>query len=456
MTFQIWGAVFTGMVLSIMLLNVVQWIIYRNHLYGLYTLYMLAWLFYFGLRVYEFRDWFSVETNYFVRAVAPMGAYYVYFGFADAILDLHRRLPGFYRQLQFVKLGIVIYVASQFVLCYGWPIWHPSVYEACFIAMRLAMAVLGVYGIRQMLTLRDAVSTAYAVGTGFLLIGGLTAMFMSLTWPNEDWSGPFWNVSLSYMQMGIIAELVCCSLGLSYRQRQAAVRNVRMEQELTNEREKHHRDQLEAELAMQRLEQEKTEVHIRALQAQVNPHFLFNSLNSLSALIEDDSQRALIFLDELSSVYRYLLRANDQVLIPLADELAFIRSYSHLLQTRHGNALRVVCNVKPYLLNRQLPPLTLQLLVENAVKHNVALPEQPLIIAIVTDQNDLLQVRNNVQRKTVRVVSNGIGLANIWSKYQMLNQTIPTIREVDGQFTVTLPLITADNALPESSRNLTS
>ncbi|WP_232073887.1 LytS family sensor histidine kinase [Spirosoma aureum] len=101
------------------------------------------------------------------------------------------------------------------------------------------------------------------------------------------------------------------------------------------------------------------------------------------------------------------------------------------------------------------PPLTLQLLVENAVKHNVALPEQPLIIAIVTDQDDQLQVRNNVQRKTARVVSNGIGLANIWSKYQMLNQTIPTIREDDGQFTVTLPLITADNALPEASRNLT-
>ena len=445
MTFQIWGAVFIGMVLSIMLLNIVQWITYRNRSYGLYTLYMLAWLFYFGLRIYEFRDWFSAETNYFVRAVAPMGAYYVYFDFADAILNLRQRLPKFYRNLQFIKVGLVIYVIGQFALCYVPSFWNPAIYESTFIVMRLAMAVVGVYGIRQMLTLGDTVSRAYAIGTAFLLIGGLTSMFLSLTyWCTEDWSGPFWDVSLTYMQIGIIAELVCFSLGLSYRQRQAAVRSAMMEQELTNEREKHHRDQLVAELTMQRLEQEKTEVHIRALQAQVNPHFLFNSLNSLSALIDDDAQQAGIFLDELSSVYRYLLRANDQSLTPLGDELAFIRSYCHLLQTRHGEALHVVWQVEPSLLKRQLPPLTLQLLVENAVKHNVILANRPLTISITTTDRGQLQVRNNVQRKSMRVASNGIGLANIWSKYQILNQPVPILCEDDQHFVVTLPLIGAE------------
>ncbi|WP_420147624.1 histidine kinase [Spirosoma sp.] len=445
MTFQIWGAVFIGMVLSIMLLNVVQWVTYRDRSYGLYTLYMLAWLFYFGLRIYEFREWFSAETNYFVRAVAPMGAYYVYFDFADVILGLRQRSPSFYRQLQYVKVGIVIYVTGQFALCYVPWLWHPTVYESTFIAMRLAMAVLGVHGIRQMLKLGDTVSRAYAIGTAFLLTGGLTTMFLSLTYLcTEDWLGPFWSVSLTYMQIGIIAELVCFSLGLSYRQRQAAVRSAVMEQELANEREKHHRDQLEAELVMQRLEQEKTEVHIRALQAQVNPHFLFNSLNSLSALIDDDAQQAGVFLDELSSVYRYLLRANAQSLTPLSDELAFIRSYCHLLQTRHGEALRVVWQVAPSFLNCQLPPLTLQLLVENAVKHNVILASRPLTISITTNDRGQLQVRNNVQRKIMRVASNGVGLANIWSKYQILNQPVPTLSEDNEQFVVTLPLIDAD------------
>ncbi|MBD2753697.1 sensor histidine kinase [Spirosoma validum] len=445
MTFQIWGAVFTGMVLSIMLLNVVQWMTYRDRSYGLYTLYMLAWLFYFGLRVYAFRDWFSAETNSFVRAVAPMGAYYVYFDFADAILDLRRRLPQFYRNLQLIKVGIVGYVTIHVVLCYVPSMWHPNVYETTFIAMRLAMAVVGVYGIRQMASLGDVVSKAYALGTAFLLTGGLTTMFLSMTyWCSEDWSGPFWGVSLTYMQIGIIAELVCFTLGLGYRQRQAAVRSAVVEQELTREREKHHRDQLEAELAVQRLEQEKTEVHIRALQAQVNPHFLFNSLNSLSALIDEDTQKAGLFLDELSSVYRYLLRANDQVLTPLAAELTFIRSYCHLLQTRHGSALRIVWQVEPPLLNRQLPPLTLQLLIENAVKHNIALPQRPLTIAIMTNEKGQLQVRNNVQRKSIRVASNGVGLSNIWSKYQMLNQPLPTLLENNGQFVVSLPLISVD------------
>ncbi|HEX9958669.1 MAG TPA: histidine kinase [Fibrella sp.] len=360
------------------------------------------------------------------------------------MLDLRRRLPKFFRQLRVAKVCILIYVAIQFIICYAID-WHPAVYESSFFVMRVAMILLGVHGIRQMLSLKDIVSRSYAIGTAFLLTGGLVAMLMSLTLPSEDWSGPFWRISLTYMQIGIIAELVCFSLGLSYRQRRAAVRSAVMEEEIKHEREKYHRDQLEADLALQRLEQEKIEVHIRALQAQVNPHFLFNSLNSLSALIDDDTRQAGIFLDELSSVYRYLLRANDQILTPLATELAFIQSYCHLLQTRYGNAFRVVYQVEPPMLTSQLPPLTLQLLVENAVKHNIVLPDQPLTIAIVTDEHNRLLVSNNIQRKTVRVASTGIGLANILSKYQMLNQTLPTITEETGEFRVTLPLIAAAN-----------
>ncbi len=440
MIFQLSSAVFIGMVLSIMLLNVVQWIIYRDRSYGLYTLYMLAWLVYFGLRVNTFRDWFSVEATYFVRATVAMLAFYIYFDFADSILDLQNRLPRFYRQLQRVKVGLAAYVLVQSIVCYLLP-WNITAYEVLYTAMRLAMATLAIYSIHQILSLPDVVSRAFTMGTGFLLTGSLTAMFLSMMTPVENWSGPFWRVSLTYMQIGIIAELVCFSLGLSYRQRRAAVRSAMMEQELQREREKHHRDQLEAELYVQRLEQEKIEVQIRGLQAQVNPHFLFNSLNSLSALIEDDTEQAGLFLDELSSVYRYLLRANDQILTSLSAEMAFIQSYCHLLQTRHGNALRLVWQVSPQLITRQLPPLTLQLLVENAVKHNIALPDQPLTIAITTDAQNHLLVRNNVQRKTMRVMSNGVGLTNILSKYKMLNQPVPTILETDGQFVVTLPLI---------------
>ena len=208
----------------------------------------------------------------------------------------------------------------------------------------------------------------------------------------------------------------------------------------------HDSVQNQKRLRLAEQEQEKLRVanlqgQLDALKQQVNPHFLFNSLNALDSLIEDDPKQARVFLDELSTVYRYLLRSNDQHLTDLGTELSFIHSYFHLLKTRHGAGLHLNIQVdEPYQTYR-LPPLTLQLLVENAVKHNIVLPDQPLIIDILTDEQARLQVRNNLQRKTVRVASNGVGLTNIVAKYQMLNQHVPLIEETDGQFIVTLPLI---------------
>lgn len=178
-----------------------------------------------------------------------------------------------------------------------------------------------------------------------------------------------------------------------------------------------------------------------ALKQQVNPHFLFNSLNVLDSLIEDDPPRARLFLEELSTVYRYLLRSNERHLTELDKELDFIQSYYHLLQTRLGDGLQLSIRIDEDYLQYKLPPLTLQLLVENAFKHNMILPDQPLLIDISTDGAGHLLVRNNIQRKNVRVASNGVGLTNILNKYRMLNQTEPAIRENDGHFLVSLPLI---------------
>lgn len=441
MSFQLWCAVFIGMVLSILLLNVVQWMIYRDRSYGLYTGYMLAWVFYFGLRVYTFRDWFAPELTLFILAVAPLVAYYVYFDFIDAILDLRRRSPAFFQQLKGIQIGLLLYIVTQAVVC-SLPSIPMGIYNALYLAIRLIMAIVAVYGIWQMVRLGDRLSRIYALGTTFLLTGALTSLVLSLSRPGEDWNAPFWQVSVTYMQVGIIAELVCFTLGLNYRQRRAAIRSALVEQELLRERERHHRDQLEAELALQRLEQEKVEIQIRGLQAQVNPHFLFNSLNSLSALIEDkNTQQAGRFLDELSTVYRYLLRANEAPLVPLTAELDFLDSYYHLLKTRHGDSLTMVRHVLPSTETRQVPPLTLQLLIENAVKHNVILPDQPLTIQLSTDEANRLVVRNNIQRKPTRALSNGVGLSNILAKYQMLGQPAPTIEDDGREFRVTLPLV---------------
>ncbi len=172
------------------------------------------------------------------------------------------------------------------------------------------------------------------------------------------------------------------------------------------------------------------------LKAQVNPHFLFNSLNSLSALISENPRQATAFLDELSSVYRYLLQNNRSVegeLTTLRAELEFMRSYFYLLKTRYGTAIALYREVNEALLDHRLPPLTLQLLVENAVKHNVALPENPLNIRILTTDTGELLVANTIRRKSVRVPSEGLGLANIAHRYRLLGLREPIIDD-DGRF----------------------
>ncbi|CCH52075.1 Sensor protein lytS [Fibrisoma limi BUZ 3] len=199
---------------------------------------------------------------------------------------------------------------------------------------------------------------------------------------------------------------------------------------------------------LRKVEKEKEDLRVanlnsqlNALKQQVNPHFLFNSLNTLGVLIDDDPRQASLFLDELSSVYRYLLRSNDDNLTSLDKELEFIRSYYHLLKTRHGRGLNLTVQIGESYGQYQIPPLTLQLLVENAVKHNIVLPDRPLNIEIATDSAGFLTVRNNLQRKSVRVASNGVGLSNILTQYRVMGQPTPTILDNGREFSVTLPLI---------------
>lgn len=191
----------------------------------------------------------------------------------------------------------------------------------------------------------------------------------------------------------------------------------------------------------ERLKKANLVSQFESLKQQINPHFLFNSLNSLSSLIEEDPRQAEVFLEELASVYRYLLRANENQLTPLREELAFVRSYFYLLQIRYGEGIALVEEVDPVLADHLIPPLTLQLLLENAVKHNAILPDQPLNIELHTDEQGRLVVRNTLNRKNVRVPSNRVGLTNIATKYQLLGQGAVDVRETETHFMVSLPLL---------------
>lgn len=177
------------------------------------------------------------------------------------------------------------------------------------------------------------------------------------------------------------------------------------------------------------------------LKAQVSPHFLFNSLNSLSALISKHPLRAEQFVDEMSAVYRYLLRSNENEMSTLSDELRFIRSYGSMLKTRFDDGLRIMIHADDRLLNCKLPSLTLQLLVENAVKHNEVSEENPLTIIIETGDGNRLHVRNNLQKKKGIVFSNKLGLKNIIARYELLGMNTVDVKESDTEFVVTLSLI---------------
>jgi LytS/YehU family sensor histidine kinase len=184
-----------------------------------------------------------------------------------------------------------------------------------------------------------------------------------------------------------------------------------------------------------------------SLKNQVSPHFLFNSLYSLTSLISRDARSAEAYVGELSKVYQYLLQTNNQDLATLGTELEFIGSYFHLLKIRFGTAIALEVTVPPPLLSRRLPPLTLQLLVENAVKHNVVRISKPLTILITTLDDGRLLVRNNLQRKNTPVASNHVGLSNIAAKYRLLAGREIEIEDNDGYFSVKVPLLEAEAPL---------
>ena len=195
------------------------------------------------------------------------------------------------------------------------------------------------------------------------------------------------------------------------------------------------------------LQQLSMEQEFDTLKSQVNPHFLFNCFNTLSSLISEDKQKAEVFLNELSKVYRYLLRNNEDGLSTVENEVKFIQSYYRLLQTRHGEAVQLNMEIdkryEPYF----LPSLSLQLLVENVVKHNVLSKNKPLEIDIFTTAGNKLVVNNNLQRRSIKAPSNKVGLDNIKAKYNLLRQPGFQVMEDERNFTVVLPLIWNNEAL---------
>jgi sensor histidine kinase YesM len=190
----------------------------------------------------------------------------------------------------------------------------------------------------------------------------------------------------------------------------------------------------------ERLKQEQLQARYEGLKHQLSPHFLFNSLSTLGGLIYDEPTEAGKFVEEMSLVYRYLLRHGEHTTVSLKEELTFLHSYFFLLRTRFGESLQLEVDLPDDILERQLPPLALQLLVENAVKHNVLTRRQPLRIRIEFSAPATLLVRNNRQPRLTAEPSSGVGLSNLTNRIRLLHRQDLLVDQHDDEFRVYVPL----------------
>lgn len=190
---------------------------------------------------------------------------------------------------------------------------------------------------------------------------------------------------------------------------------------------------------IEQLKKEKLEAQLDSLKQQVSPHFLFNSLSTLRTMVGDGASRKYIL--ELSNVYRYLLAFKENDLASLKDELDFMNAYVYVLRERFEDGLDVKISISPELLQKKIPPLVLQLLVENAIKHNIVSLEEPLSIEIFNEGNDGLTVKNNLQPRLSTETGTGLGLENIERRYSLLSGRSVVVIMTNEFFLVKVPIL---------------
>jgi sensor histidine kinase YesM len=253
-----------------------------------------------------------------------------------------------------------------------------------------------------------------------LLYGGCVGTLSTMTWFYVSKNAFNWNALLKF-------DLVCALAIILF----TLVYEILF---LNKERE------LDSKIVRQ-LDRERSQAELEALRNELDPHFIFNSLNTLNHLILNNPQQAYSFNNKLAQVYKYFLVNKHNELISLSDELEFIDNYFFLLQIRHDEKLSLQTELNSHDERViMIPPLALQLLVENAIKHNEFNHDNPLGIKIVMN-NQYLKVSNNMKPKPYRVDSTGIGLKNLSSRYRLLCNKDIVIENTDKEFIVKLPLI---------------
>jgi LytS/YehU family sensor histidine kinase len=189
------------------------------------------------------------------------------------------------------------------------------------------------------------------------------------------------------------------------------------------------------------LARENVQSQLDTLKNQLDPHFLFNSLNTLASLIDDENKSAQEYLDRLSDVYRYVLISKDKNTVTVEEEMQFLDAYIYLNKVRFRENLQIEKQVSKQAYHQQVAPLSLQMLIENAIKHNIISKDKPLKIKISEDSEGYLQIENNIQEKKTFEKSTKVGLQNIINRYQLLTDKQVEIVKNTDFFKVRIPLL---------------
>lgn len=195
----------------------------------------------------------------------------------------------------------------------------------------------------------------------------------------------------------------------------------------------------ESQREVEKLYRAKAEIEYQTLVDQVNPHYLFNNLSVLKSLIMYDKDKAVQFVQDFTDIYRYVLQVKNRILVPFSEELTFVKSYIALHKERLGDGFSAKFDVQESALSKSIVPIGLQILVENALKHNIATKSEPLTIEIIADA-ERVTVKNKLNRKEA-VFSTRKGLRNIIDRYKMLSEQAVRVQQTETEFIVSLPLI---------------
>ncbi len=190
----------------------------------------------------------------------------------------------------------------------------------------------------------------------------------------------------------------------------------------------------------EKMKRENMESQLNSLRSQLDPHFLFNSLNVLASLIKKDTAKAEEFVEDFANVYRYVLDVKDEMVVTLSSELKFLESYVSLQKIRFGDAFQVRVNINPRPMILFIPPLCLHELITNAVKHNEVSLENKLTVEIF-NKGDNLVVRNNIKKRNEEVTSTALGLENIAKRYTLLTDKPTRFEVIENHFEAEVPLI---------------